>query len=136
MCKCYESCLEKFLLVGTWQVASPSLIHSVPVLNCLIFHLFVWKVLTDFFVSTAVVQNLHYYYSIPHSEELSQFKTRRMNFSKTYLFINCCILCFCRDNPSNQIQGVIQVKATKSGMPMKVAQRIDISKFMSYIEVR
>ncbi|XP_066389888.1 uncharacterized protein [Miscanthus floridulus] len=40
-----------------------------------------------------------------------------------------------RDNPGNQMQGVMQLKATKSGMPMKVAQRIDVSKFMSYIKV-
>ncbi|ONM53494.1 uncharacterized protein [Zea mays] len=40
-----------------------------------------------------------------------------------------------RDNPSNQMQGVMQLKATNSGMPMKVAQRIDVSKFMSYIKV-
>jgi hypothetical protein len=34
------------------------------------------------------------------------------------------------------MQGVMELKATKSGMPMKVAQRIDVSKFMSYIKVR
>ncbi|OQU85444.1 hypothetical protein SORBI_3004G244900 [Sorghum bicolor] len=42
---------------------------------------------------------------------------------------------FFRDNPGNQMQGVMQLKATKSVMPMKVAQRIDVSKFMSYIKV-
>ena len=30
----------------------------------------------------------------------------------------------------------MQLKATKSAMPMKVAQRIDVSKFMSYIKVK
>ena len=29
----------------------------------------------------------------------------------------------------------MQLKATKGAMPMKVAQRIDVSKFMSYIKV-
>ncbi|KAG2633554.1 hypothetical protein PVAP13_2NG263400 [Panicum virgatum] len=40
-----------------------------------------------------------------------------------------------RDNPGNQKQVVMQLKATKGVMPMKVAQRIDVSKFMSYIKV-
>ncbi|CAN6203813.1 unnamed protein product [Urochloa humidicola] len=40
-----------------------------------------------------------------------------------------------RDNPGNQKQVVMQPKTTKGGMPMKVAQRIDVSKFMSYIKV-
>jgi len=40
-----------------------------------------------------------------------------------------------RDNPGNQKQVIMQLKATKSAMPMKVAQRIDVSKFMSYIKV-
>lgn len=30
----------------------------------------------------------------------------------------------------------MQQKATKGGMPMKVAQRVDVSKFMSYIKVK
>ena len=30
----------------------------------------------------------------------------------------------------------MQLKATKGAMPMKVAQRIDVSKFMSYIKVK
>ncbi|PUZ69587.1 hypothetical protein GQ55_2G121700 [Panicum hallii var. hallii] len=40
-----------------------------------------------------------------------------------------------RDNPGNQKQVVMQLKATKGAMAMKVAQRIDVSKFMSYIKV-
>uniref|UniRef100_K3ZQH1 DEUBAD domain-containing protein n=1 Tax=Setaria italica TaxID=4555 RepID=K3ZQH1_SETIT len=40
-----------------------------------------------------------------------------------------------RDNPGNQKQVAMQQKATKGGMPMKVAQRVDVSKFMSYIKV-
>ncbi|CAL5080148.1 unnamed protein product [Urochloa decumbens] len=40
-----------------------------------------------------------------------------------------------RDNAGNQKQVVMQPKATKGGMPMKVAPRIDVSKFMSYIKV-
>ncbi|CAL5075561.1 unnamed protein product [Urochloa decumbens] len=40
-----------------------------------------------------------------------------------------------RDNAGNQKQVVMQPKTTKGGMPMKVAPRIDVSKFMSYIKV-
>jgi hypothetical protein len=29
----------------------------------------------------------------------------------------------------------VQVAASKGGMPLKVAQSVDVSKFMSYIEV-
>ncbi|KAF8692699.1 hypothetical protein HU200_039533 [Digitaria exilis] len=40
-----------------------------------------------------------------------------------------------RDNPGNENQVVMQPKAIKGGTPMKVTQRIDVSKFMSYIKV-
>ncbi|CAN6213987.1 unnamed protein product [Urochloa humidicola] len=40
-----------------------------------------------------------------------------------------------RDNSGNQKQVVMQPKTTKGGMPMKVAPRVDVSKFMSYIKV-
>ncbi|XP_025804636.1 uncharacterized protein LOC112883544 [Panicum hallii] len=41
-----------------------------------------------------------------------------------------------RDNPPNQNQGVMQLKTTKIGIPLiKVAQSVDVSKFMSYIKV-
>ncbi|CAN6223241.1 unnamed protein product [Urochloa humidicola] len=40
-----------------------------------------------------------------------------------------------RDNSGNQKQVVMQPKTAKGGMPMKVAPRVDVSKFMSYIKV-
>nr|CAB3456538.1 unnamed protein product [Digitaria exilis] len=40
-----------------------------------------------------------------------------------------------KDNPGNENQVVMQPKAIKGGTPMKVTQRIDVSKFMSYIKV-
>ncbi|XP_062188780.1 uncharacterized protein LOC133892051 isoform X2 [Phragmites australis] len=36
---------------------------------------------------------------------------------------------------AKQKQGVMQVVASKGGMPLKVAQSVDVSKFMSYIEI-
>ncbi|CAN6166085.1 unnamed protein product [Urochloa humidicola] len=39
------------------------------------------------------------------------------------------------DNSGNQKQVVMQPKTAKGGMPMKVAPRVDVSKFMSYIKV-
>ncbi|KAL6639396.1 hypothetical protein ACP70R_023126 [Stipagrostis hirtigluma subsp. patula] len=40
-----------------------------------------------------------------------------------------------RDNPAKQKQGAMQPKVNKSIMPLKVAPSVDISKFMSYIEI-
>ncbi|TVU39391.1 hypothetical protein EJB05_12806, partial [Eragrostis curvula] len=39
------------------------------------------------------------------------------------------------DSPAKKKQGVMQVAASKSGMALKVAQSVDVSKYMSYIEI-
>ncbi|WVZ63127.1 hypothetical protein U9M48_012786, partial [Paspalum notatum var. saurae] len=70
--------------------------------------------------------NLHNYHS-NMVESLKKWRKRWLNCGDTENLF--------RDNPGNQMHGAMQLKATKSVMPMKVAQRIDISKFMSYIEV-
>ncbi|CAL5075634.1 unnamed protein product [Urochloa decumbens] len=42
-----------------------------------------------------------------------------------------------RDNPANQKQRVMQLTTTKSGIQLlKVAQSVDVSKFMSYIKIK
>ncbi|KAJ1288976.1 hypothetical protein BS78_02G130100 [Paspalum vaginatum] len=61
-------------------------------------------------------------------ESLKKWRKRWLNCGDTENL-------FSRDNPGNQMHGSMQLKATKTVMPMKVAQRIDVSKFMSYIEV-
>ncbi|GJN37227.1 hypothetical protein PR202_gb26186 [Eleusine coracana subsp. coracana] len=39
------------------------------------------------------------------------------------------------DNPAKKKQGITQVSVFKVGMPLKVSQSVDVSKFMSYIEI-
>ncbi|GJN07521.1 hypothetical protein PR202_ga25359 [Eleusine coracana subsp. coracana] len=39
------------------------------------------------------------------------------------------------DNPAKKKQGITQVSVSKAGMPLKVSQSVDVSKFMSYIEI-